>query len=146
MKYIKVLNGNLPGGCFTNFLWLLQNNLVKIHNARNHIYVGNFKLKLCTCAQSHALDTCTKFQHEILIRILISAIHKFRVNILECSQNFSETTPWLKSSRSMKYLKPYIWYSAWLHRIWKVQKYSMLWNDRCVIFCLIAYYSDAIAS
>ena len=29
----------------------LQNNLAKIHNARNHIYGENFKLKFCTCAQ-----------------------------------------------------------------------------------------------
>ena len=40
--------------CFTNILLALQNNLVKIHNARNHIYGENFKLKLYTCAQSHA--------------------------------------------------------------------------------------------
>ena len=40
------------GGCFTNVLRALQNNLAKICNARNHIYVENFKLKLCTCAQN----------------------------------------------------------------------------------------------
>ena len=71
----------------------LQNNLAKIHNARNHIYVENFKLKLCMCAQSMALGTRTKFQLEILIRSTISAIHKFRENILESSRNVSETTP-----------------------------------------------------
>ena len=42
-----------PGGCFTNVSRALQNNLAKIYNARNHIYGENFKLKLCTCAQSH---------------------------------------------------------------------------------------------
>ena len=36
---------------------------------------------------------CTKFQLEILIRNTISAIHKFRENILESSRNVSETTP-----------------------------------------------------
>ena len=37
--------------------------------------------------------TCTNFQLEILIRSTISAIHKFRENILESSRNVSETTP-----------------------------------------------------
>ena len=81
-----------PGGCFTNVSRALQNNLAKIHNARNHIYGKNFKLKLCMCAQSMALGTHTKFQLEILIRSTISAIHKFRENILESSRNVSETT------------------------------------------------------
>ena len=56
------------------------------------IYGENFKLKLCMFAQSHALGTHTKFQLEILIRNLISAIHKFQENVLESSQN-SETPP-----------------------------------------------------
>ena len=83
-----------PGGCFTNVSRALQNNLAKIHNTRNHIYDQNFKLKLWTCAQSMALGTRTKFQLEILITSTISAIHKFRENILESSRNVSETTPW----------------------------------------------------
>ena len=41
-----------------------------------------------------ALGTRTKFQLEILIRNMISAIYKFRGNILESSQNVSETAPW----------------------------------------------------
>ena len=40
-----------------------------------------------------ALGTRTKFRLEILIRSTISAIHKFRENILESSRNVSETTP-----------------------------------------------------
>ena len=36
----------------------------------------------------------TNFQLEILIRSKISARHNFRENILESSQNVSETTPW----------------------------------------------------
>ena len=71
----------------------LRNNLAKMYNARNHFYAENFNLKFCTCAQSIALDTRTKFQIEILIRNTISAIHKFRENILESSRNVSETTP-----------------------------------------------------
>ena len=82
------------GGCFNNVSRALQNDLAKIHNAKNHIWVENFKLKLCTCAQSMALGTRTKFQLEILIRGTISAIHNFRDNILETSRNISETTPW----------------------------------------------------
>ena len=82
-----------PGGCFTNVSRALQKNLAKIYNARNYIYGENSKLKLCTCAQSMALGTRTKFQLELLIRNAISAIHKFRENILESSRNVSETTP-----------------------------------------------------
>ena len=50
-------------------------------------------MKLCTCAQSMALGTCTKFQLEILIRRKISVIHKFQENILESLRNVSETPP-----------------------------------------------------
>ena len=90
-----------PGDCFTNVSQALQNNLAKIYNASNHIYGENFKLKLCTCAQSMALGTRTKLQFEMLIGSAISATHKFRENILESSQNVSETTPWyLRVSRS----------------------------------------------
>ena len=82
-----------PGGCFTNVSRALQKNLAKIYNTRNYINGDNSKLKLCTCAQSMALGTRTKFQLELLIRSAISAIHKFRENILESSRNVSETTP-----------------------------------------------------
>ena len=89
------------GGCFTKVSRALQNNLSKKHNTRNHIYGENFKLKLCACAQSMALGTRTKFQLEICITSLISAIHKFRENILESSRNVSETTPWaLRGTKS----------------------------------------------
>ena len=77
------------GVSFTNVLLALQHNFVKTHNAGNHIYGENFKLKLCMCA----LGTRTKFQLEILTRITISAIHKFRENILESSWKLCETTP-----------------------------------------------------
>ena len=82
----------IPGVCFTNVPWDLQNNIAKIHNTRKHIYDENFKLKLCTCAQSMALGTRTKFKLEIFIISTISALHKFRENILESSRNVSETT------------------------------------------------------
>ena len=83
----------VPRGCFTNVLLALQNNLAKIYKTRNDIYGENFKLKLCACAQSMALGTRTKFQLEILIRSTISAIHKFRDNILESWPKVSETAP-----------------------------------------------------
>ena len=83
----------VPGGCFTNISRALQNDIVKIYNARNHIYGENFKLKYCYCAQSMALGTCTKFQLEILIRSVMFAIHKFWENILESLRNVSETPP-----------------------------------------------------
>ena len=86
--------GDSPGGCFTNVSRALQNNLAKIYKARNDIYGENFKLKLCTCDQSMALGTRIKFQLEIFIKRTISAIHKFRENILESLRNISETTPW----------------------------------------------------
>ena len=68
------------GGCFTNVSRAPQNILAKIHNTRNHIYGENFNLKICTCAQSKALVTRTKFQIEILITSTICAIHKLRKN------------------------------------------------------------------
>ena len=79
-----------PGGCFTNVLRTVQNNIAKIHNAGNHIDSENFKLNLCTS---------TKFQLEILIRSTISAINKFRENILESSWNVSETPPDFKLTK-----------------------------------------------
>ena len=66
--------------------------------SRNRIYHENFKLKLGTCAQSHALDTRTKFQFEILIRNTTSIIHKFQVNILERSRKVCESHPRLVTS------------------------------------------------
>ena len=84
---------DVSGVCFTNVSRALQNNPVKIYNARSQIYSENFKLKLCMCAKSLALGTRTKFQLEILIRNAIYATHKFRENILESSRNVSETPP-----------------------------------------------------
>ena len=80
-------------GCFTYVSRALQNNLAKIYNARNNIYVDYFKLKLRTCAQSMALGARTKFQLESLIRRTILVIYKFRENILESSRNVSEPPP-----------------------------------------------------
>ena len=62
------------GVCFTDILWALQNILLQFMYCRNHTSDKNFKLKLCTCAQSHALGTCTKFQLEILTISVICGI------------------------------------------------------------------------
>ena len=52
--------------CFTKFSRALQNILSKFVYCRNRTFYANFKPKLCTCAQSHALGTFTKFQLAIL--------------------------------------------------------------------------------
>ena len=96
------INGS--GGCFTNVSRALQNNFAKIYNASNHMYGENFKLKLCTCAQSMALGTRTKFQIEMLIGSAISVTHKFRENILESSRNVSETPPGNGRRQAIKWI------------------------------------------
>ena len=60
---------------------------------RNRASYENFKLKICTCAQIHALGTRTNFQLEILSINVISDIVYFRKIILKSSRNVSETTP-----------------------------------------------------
>ena len=76
----------------------LQNILSKFvyRYCRNHIYSKKFKLKLCTCVQSHALGTHTKFQLEILTINVIPGCAYFCENTLESLRNVSETTPWSK--------------------------------------------------
>ena len=79
--------------CFTNILRALQNNIAKIHNARNHIYGKKFKLKLCMCVQSMALGTCTNFQLEIRIRSTVSAIHKFQEDVWRAHETLVKQLP-----------------------------------------------------
>ena len=74
-------------------LGALQNIFSKFVHCGNRTSCENFKLKICTCAQSHALGTHTKFQLEILTMNMISGIVYFRKLILESLQNISETTP-----------------------------------------------------
>ena len=81
------------GDCFTNVSRALKNILSKFVYCRNRTSYENFKLKLCSCAQSHALGTRTKFQLEILAINVITGIAYFRKIILESSRNVSETTP-----------------------------------------------------
>ena len=82
-----------PGGCFTNVSWALQDIISKFVYCRNRTSYENFKLKLCTCAQSPVLGTRTKFQLKILTIYVISGMVYFRKIILESSRNISETTP-----------------------------------------------------
>ena len=71
------------GGCFTNVSRALQDILSKFLYCSNLASYENFKLKVCTCAQSHALGTCTNFQLEILTINVISSNVSFREIILE---------------------------------------------------------------
>ena len=82
-----------PGGCFTNVSRALQKILSKFVYCTNSTCDENFKLKLCTCAQSLALGTRTNFQIEILTINVISGVVYFRENILGSSRNVSETAP-----------------------------------------------------
>ena len=84
----------VPGGCFTNVSRALQDILLNFVYCRIRTSYENFKLKLCTCAQSMTLGTRTKFQFEILTINVISSIVYFRDIILERSRNVSETTLW----------------------------------------------------
>ena len=69
----------------------LQNILSKFVYCRNRISCENFKLKLCTCVQSHALGTRTKFQLGILPINVISGSVYFNKIILKSSWNVRET-------------------------------------------------------
>ena len=104
-----------PGGSFTNVSQALQNNLMKIYNTRNNIYVENFKLKLCTCVQSMALGIRTKFQLEIFARSTISAIDKFWENILESSRNVMIDSYIIPENWSLTTL--YLWGNVFLSMV-----------------------------
>ena len=59
-----------------------------------------FQVEICTCAQSMALGTRTKFQLEIITINMILGIVYFREIILQSSRNVSETTPELMHTLS----------------------------------------------
>ena len=82
-----------PGRYFTNVSRALQDIISKFVYYWNRTSYDNFKLKLCTCAQSHALGTRTKFQLEVITENVIFDIVYFREIILKSSRNISETTP-----------------------------------------------------
>ena len=82
-----------PGRYLTNVSRALQDIISKFVYYWNRTSYENFKLKLCTCAQSHALGTRTKFQLEIITESLIFDIVYFPEIILKSSRNVSETTP-----------------------------------------------------
>ena len=92
-----------PGVCFTNVSRALQDILLKFVYCRNRSSYENFKLKLCTCAQSMALGTRTKFQLEILTINVISIIVYFREIILESSRNVSgDWRYWERSCQELR--------------------------------------------
>ena len=61
-------------GCYHFENQLLQNILSKFVHCKNN---ENFKLKLCTCAQSHAFGTHTKCQLEIIIIMWFLTLYIF---------------------------------------------------------------------
>ena len=84
---------------FTNDSRALLNILSKFLHYIYRTSDENFKPKLCTCAQSHALGTRIKFRLEILTINVISGTVYFRDIILESSRNVIETTPWYASCK-----------------------------------------------
>ena len=78
-------DSGLPVGCFTNVSWALQNNLANIQCQKSHLR-WEFQ------AETFYMCTHIKFQLENFTGE-ISAIQKFQENILESSQNITETTP-----------------------------------------------------
>ena len=86
-------DGDGTGGCFTNVSRALQKILSKFVYCTSSTCDENFKLKLCTCAQSLALGTRTNFRIEILTINVISGVVYFRENILGSSRNVNETAP-----------------------------------------------------
>ena len=104
------------GGCFTNVSRALENNLAKICNARNHIYGENFKLKLCTYAQSMALSTRTKFQLGILIGGLPMCVLSY---IFAWHRGSSGQPPWVRLLHSLGHC-----HLARLCKIYSAQRYE----------------------
>ena len=100
---------------------------------RNHTFYENFKLKLCTCAQSHALGTCTKFHLEILTINVISGIVYFRKIILDISWNISETTPNLSGSLA----KPQLNY-RFGHEITS-HSFTWMWYFTHILYIMLVY-------
>ena len=125
------------GGCFTNISRALQDILSKFVYCRNRTSCENFKLKLCKCAQSHALGTCTKFQLEILTTNVISGMAYFRKIILESSRNVSETTPWLSENVAAIHrwhfeTMLFIYKSSWGYsKITQSKLFFYRWCKRC---------------
>ena len=110
-------------GCFINVSRALQNILSKFVYWRNRIPYETFKLKLCTCAQSHALGARTKFKRETLAMNMPSGIVYFLEIVFKSSQNVSETTPWKQWDVDyFNVIQPSS--SVWL----KVRNYT-LWNN-----------------
>ena len=69
-------------GGFTNVSQALQDILSEFLCCTNRPSYEKSKLKLCMCAQSHALGTRTKIQLEILTVNVISGIMYFREKLI----------------------------------------------------------------
>ena len=99
-------------GIFTNVSRALQDILSKFVYCRNRSSDGNFKLKLCTCAQSHALGTHTKFQREIPTVSVISDIMYFREFILELDDH-----KWRNKMRRLVHMSGHLTTRSSSHRV-----------------------------
>ena len=123
----------MPGGCFTIVSRALQNILSKFVCCRNSTCDENFELKLCACAQSHALGTRTKFQLEIITINVISGVVYFDEIILESSRNVSETTPRvLMSEVCVLFWVRLIWFTCNVKWWWTISMWNMTYH-RCEI-------------
>ena len=105
-------NKNCPGGGVS----LTFCELPKI------LFWNLFKLKLCTCAQSHLLDTHAEFQREIITINVISGIVYVRKIIWESSRNISETTCW-----SLEIFRTFI---IFITKTWNLSKNSAVENAK----------------
>ena len=131
------------GGCFTNVSRALQDILSKFVYCRNCTSYENFKLKLCTSAQSLALGTCTKFQLEILTINVISDIVYLHEIVLESLRNVSETTPsWPSEHRC--HSKTTKMGSLFLSHFWSKYSYIVLryWPQKSPICHLVPLLFD----
>ena len=85
-------NGDQVGVSQT-FRELTKIYFLKICVLQKSYLLWEFQTEICTCAQSNALGTRTKFQLEIITINVFSGIVYFREIILESSRYVSETTP-----------------------------------------------------
>ena len=100
---------------------------------RNHTSHENFKLKLCTCAQSHALGTRTQFQLEIFTL----ALHIFTWSFCRACETFVKQPlgpPWGIDAALYRFIK--------LKQLncWRIEmkEYSFRWTNIDMIYAFLA--------
>ena len=84
----------MPEGCFTNISRALQNkNNENTQCQKSHLW-WEFQAETLYVCPKLGFGHTYKVHLEILIRNMISAIHKFQGNVLESLRNVSETITW----------------------------------------------------